>query len=73
MRKAKFPEWRGRNLPQFQRAARTGVETSRFFEVAVVLLRIDHVVRFIVNADHSIVRAAEELRIIDCIRRLFVP
>jgi hypothetical protein len=41
MRKAKFPERRGRNLPQ--RAARTGVETSGFFEVAVVLVCFDHV------------------------------
>jgi hypothetical protein len=41
MRKAKFPERRGRNLPQ--RTARTGVETSGFSEVAVVLVRFDHV------------------------------
>jgi hypothetical protein len=29
-------------------------ETSRLFEVSRVLRRLDHIARFIVNADHSI-------------------
>jgi hypothetical protein len=30
------------------------VKTSPLFELARVLVRLDHVARFIVNADHSI-------------------
>ncbi len=30
------------------------VKTSPFFEIALVLVRLDHVARRIVNADHSI-------------------
>jgi hypothetical protein len=29
--------------------------TSPLFEIALVLVRLDHVARFIVNADHGIV------------------
>ena len=36
-------------------------ETSPLFELARVLVRLDHVARFIVNANHSIMRAAEKL------------
>jgi hypothetical protein len=39
---------------QFQRAARTGVETSGFLEIALVIVRFDHVASVIVNADHSV-------------------
>jgi hypothetical protein len=42
-------------------------ETSRLFELARVLVRLDHVASFIVNADHGIVRAAVEFRVADCI------
>ena len=34
---------------------------SPLFELARVLVRLDHVARFIVNANHSIMRAAEKL------------
>ena len=36
-------------------------ETSPLFELARVLVRLDHVASFIVNANHSIMRAAEKL------------
>src|SRR5260370_40394805 len=32
-----------------------------------VLVRLDHIARFIVNANHSIVRAAAKLCVADCI------
>jgi hypothetical protein len=35
------------------RPATSNVELSQFFEIASVLVRFDHVARFIVNADHS--------------------
>jgi hypothetical protein len=38
-----------------------------------VLARFDHITRVIVNANHGIMRAAEELSVIDCIIRLGVP
>src|SRR5262245_22239904 len=45
-------------------------------EIALVLVRLDHVASRIVNANHGIVRTAVELRISDCIRdgiRLAIP
>jgi hypothetical protein len=39
---------------------------SPFFEIARVPVRLDHVARFIVNANHNIMRAAEKLRVVDC-------
>jgi hypothetical protein len=39
------------------------------FEIAGVLVRFDHVARFIVNANHGIMRAAEMLDIADCVTR----
>jgi hypothetical protein len=42
--------------------------TSRLFEIAVVLLRLDHVASRIVNANHSIMRSALKLRVADCVR-----
>jgi hypothetical protein len=38
----------------------------RFFEIALVLLRLDQIARFIVNANHSAMRAAAMLRVVDC-------
>jgi hypothetical protein len=35
--------------------AQSAWQTSRLFELARVLMRLDHVARFIVNADHGIV------------------
>jgi hypothetical protein len=35
-------------------------------EIAGVLVRLDHVARFIENANHSIMRPAEELGVVDC-------
>ena len=40
---------------------------SPFFELACVLVRVDHVARRIVNANHSIVCPAEKLCVTDCI------
>jgi len=37
------------------RCQKEGGETSPLFEIANVLVRLDHVTRFIVNANHSIV------------------
>jgi hypothetical protein len=53
-----------------------GKPASRLFELAGLLVRVDHVARLIVNANHSIMRAAEKLRVPDCVRdciRLAVP
>ena len=41
--------------------------TLRLFEIASVLVRFDHVARFIVNANHSTVRPATKRRVFDCI------
>src|SRR5438309_875243 len=58
------------------RAAQPIKSTSRLFEIARVLVRLDHVASFTVNANHSIMRAAEKLsvvdRVADCIR-LAIP
>jgi hypothetical protein len=35
----------------------------RFFEIARVLMRFDHFASFIVNANHSMMRPAAELRV----------
>ena len=40
-------------------------ENSRFFEIARVLVRLDHVASVIINADHSIMRAAAVHRVAD--------
>jgi hypothetical protein len=40
----------------------------RLFKTARVLVRLDQVARSIVNADHSIMRAATKLYVADCIR-----
>jgi hypothetical protein len=39
---------------------------SRLSEIARMLVRLDHVASFIVNANHSVVWAAVELRLVDC-------
>jgi hypothetical protein len=39
----------------------------RFFELAFVLVRFNHIASFIVHADHSVMRAAVELRVFDCV------
>jgi hypothetical protein len=52
------------------------VKTSPLLEIALVLVRLDHIASRIVNADHSIMLAAEELRVVDCIpdsARLAIP
>jgi len=48
----------------------------RFFEVARVLVRFDQIARFIVNANHSMMRSAAMLGVSDCVPdriRLAVP
>jgi len=46
-------------------------KTSRFFELALVLVRFDDVAHFIVNADHGVMRTVKNLaignRIADCV------
>jgi hypothetical protein len=42
------------------------VKTSPVSEIALMLMRLDHVARRIVNANHSIVRAAVELLVVKC-------
>ncbi len=37
------------------RPAISNVEFSQFFELAIVLVRFDHVASFIINANHGIV------------------
>jgi hypothetical protein len=37
------------------------------FELARVLMRLDHIARFIENADHCTMRPAEKLRVVDCV------
>jgi hypothetical protein len=44
----------------------------RLFELARVLVRLDHVARFIVDVNHSIMRSAEKLCVADS-RALFIP
>jgi len=39
----------------------------RLFELARVVVRLDHRASFIVNANHSMVRAAEKLGVADCV------
>jgi hypothetical protein len=46
---------------------------SPLFELACVLVRLDHVARFIVNANHGIMRAAAKFRVVECVARLQVP
>ncbi len=43
--------------------------TSRFFEIALVFVRLDHVSRFIANANHSAMGATAKLCVADCIAR----
>ncbi len=50
--------------------------TLELFEIARVLVRVDHVARFIVNANHGVMGAAEKLGVTDCVRdcvRIAVP
>jgi glutathione synthase/RimK-type ligase-like ATP-grasp enzyme len=46
-------------------------QSSPLFELAPVLVRLDQIAHFIVNPNHSIVRAAEKLRkadrLADCV------
>ena len=37
------------------------------FEIALVLVRFDHVASIIVNADNRVMGAAEKLCVIDCV------
>ena len=39
-----------------------------FFELALVLVRFDHVASRIVNADHGMMGTAAVLRVVDCVR-----
>jgi len=39
--------------------------TLALFELARVLVRFDHVASFIVNVDHSVMRAAEKLCVVN--------
>jgi hypothetical protein len=42
-------------------------KNSPLFELALVLVRFDHVASRIVNANHGIMRTAEKLGVTDCI------
>ena len=56
--------------------AQAAWQNSPLFELACVLACFDHVARLIVNANHSVMRAAEKLRVADCVAdciRLSVP
>jgi hypothetical protein len=44
---------------------RDASKNSPFFEIASVLMCLDHVARVIVNANHSIVRLAEKLGVVE--------
>jgi hypothetical protein len=49
---------------------------SQLFEIARVLVRLDHVARFVKNADHRVMSAAVKLCVTDCITdriRLAIP
>ena len=39
----------------------------RLFEIARVLVRVNHVARVVANANHSIVLPTAKLRVVDCI------
>jgi hypothetical protein len=61
-----------------QEAESTGTVASalRLFELASVFMRLDHVARFVVNANHGVMRPAVKLGVVDCIAdrvRLAVP
>jgi len=43
------------------------------FEIALVLLRFDHAASRIINANHSIMRAAAVHRVADCIIWRVIP
>ena len=56
--------------------AQAAWQNSPLFELVCVLVCFDHVARLIVNANHSVMRAAEKLRVADCVAdciRLSVP
>jgi hypothetical protein len=46
---------------------------SPHFEIARVLVRVDHIASFIVNTNHGIMGATEKLRVFDSVIRLGVP
>ena len=50
-----------------------GSDTLWFFEFSRVLVRLDHVARFIINANHGATRSAAMLRIFDCARNYVWP
>src|SRR4029453_13793411 len=45
-----------------------GGQPLSLFEIALVLVRLDHVASFVVNANHGIVRPAIMFCVSDCIR-----
>src|SRR5215469_9275845 len=47
------------------RCTRSGAISLRLFEVALVLVRLDHVASFIVNANHSVMGTAAVHRVAD--------
>ena len=52
------------------------VEPLRLLELTCLFVRFNHVASFIVNANHSVMRAAVKLRVADCVAdcvRLAVP
>jgi len=57
------------------RAQQAGTKRTKsalaFFELANVLLHFDHVASRIVNADHSVMWAAEKPGVIDCVAGCF--
>jgi hypothetical protein len=45
-------------------------KTSPRFEIVRVLVCLDHVATFIVNANHGVLRTAEKLSVVDCVADL---
>jgi hypothetical protein len=57
----------------FQAAHGVVVNGYHSLKLARVLVRFDHTARFIVNANHNIMRAAAKLGVADCVRDGFLP
>ena len=49
------------------------VKNLPVFEVAGMLIRFDHAARFMISANHSIMRAAVELGVADCVADCIRP
>jgi hypothetical protein len=59
--------------PAIQQSETILAAILRFFEIARVLVRLNHVARRIVNANHGVMGATAVLRVIDCRARVLIP